>query len=168
VGKVIAEEEDELLDELEDFDDEDEEAIGLGDGDALDRAEIEDAPEDVGLDVETFAGTEDGLALDDDEDDPTESALDDSTLDIDGDLDDEEDEHGWTEGSEGTGGAFDEPLDDDDEADESDDGGLEGVDDPLIDALVDDEEHSIPIDGGGDDDADDGEGVLDRLELDLG
>ena len=163
MGKVIAEEDEllELLDELED-----EEAIGLDDSDALDLAEIEDAPEDVGLDVETFAGTESGLALDDDEDDDAESALDDSTLEIEGELDDDEEEHGWTEGSEGTGDAFDEPLDDDDD-DAADDGGLEGVDDPLIDALVDDEQRSIPLDGVGDDDEAD-EGVIERLELDLG
>ena len=166
MGKVIAEE-DELLDLLDAFEDEDEEAIGVEDADALDLAEIEDAPEDVGLDVETFAGTESGLALDEDDDDDGESALDDSTLDIDGELDDDEDEHGWTEGSEGTGDAFDEPLEDeDDEAD--DDGGLEGVDDPLIDALVDEHERSIPIDGVGDDHDSDGEGVVERLELDLG
>lgn len=158
----------ELLDALDE--DGDEEAIGIDDAEALDLAEIGDAPEDVGLDVETLESSDDTLSgLDDDQEgDEGESTLDDETLDIDSDLDDEDDEAGWTEGSEGAGEAFDddELLGDDDDPDDADDGGLEGVDDPLIDALIDDEERSIRIDGG-DDDAEEDE-ALDRLELDIG
>ena len=140
------------------------EELGLEDADAL-ADEIDDAPEDVGLDVETLdsaAGGED--AFDDDEDGP--SALDDSKLELENDFDDEEaDEDGWTAESEGGAGSWDDDLLDEGEDEPADDGGLEGVEDPSLDDFVDDEsENSFSIDG--DDLA--GDEDLERIELDLG
>lgn len=158
--KGIDEEEDELP-ELSDLDAAAEE-LGLDDGD-LSSDEIEEAPEDVGLDVETMGGIEDGdeSFL---EEDGEPSALDDATLDFEGDLDDEEDEDGWTVESEGTGAAFDEELADDDEDSSADDGGLEGVEDPSIDDIEEEGQSSFPIEG---EDLNSDE-ELERVELDLG
>jgi hypothetical protein len=166
VGKVIAED-DELLEFPDDLD-EDDEATGVDDADELALSEIEDGPEEIGLDVETLEG-EGSLAnlLDEEDDDDADSVLDDEPLDLGSDLDDDDDEEGWTEGSEGAGAAWDDELLEGDEGEDvdDDDGGLEGVDDPLVDGIVDEDERTISITG---DDDDREEGVLERLELDLG
>jgi hypothetical protein len=140
------------------------EELGLEDADPL-ADEIDEAPEEVGLDVETLDGAAGGEeAFDDDEDEP--SALDDSKLELDNDFDDEEeDEDGWTAESEGSAGSWDEDLLDDSEDEPADDGGLEGVEDPTLDDFVDEEpDGSFPIDG---DDLNADED-LERVELDLG
>lgn len=150
-----------LTDEL----DAEDEVLGLEDAEDLVLAEIDEGPEEIGLDVETLEG-EEGLGdeLDDDDDDVL--GLDDKPLDLDDELDESGDEDGWTEDSEGAS----EPWDDDDAADEEeeghvDDGGLEGVEEPIED-LLDETETTIPIDGSEDDESEDEE--LGRVELDLG
>lgn len=166
MGKVIAED-DELLEFPDDLE-EDDEATGVDDGDELGLSEIEDGPEEIGLDVETLEG-EGSLAslLDDEDDDDVASVLDDEPLDLGNDLDDDDDEEGWTEGSEGAGAAWDDELLEGDEGEDvdDDDGGLEGVDDPLVDGIVDEDERTISIVGDDDDREDE---AFERLELDLG
>jgi hypothetical protein len=139
------------------------EELGLEDADAL-ADEIDEAPEEVGLDVETLDHAAGGEETFDDDDD--DSALDDSKLELDADDDDEEeDEDGWTAESEGSAGSWDEDLLDEGEDDPADDGGLEGVEDPTLDDFVDEEgDSSIPMEG---DDLN-GEEDLERVELDLG
>ena len=102
VSKVI--DDDDELPQLEELDElttlgEDgyAEEVGLDDGSELGAGEIDDAPEDVGLDVETggLAGldaSEDAFL--DEESEP--SVLDDETLELENDLDDEDQEDGWT------------------------------------------------------------------------
>jgi hypothetical protein len=166
--------EDDVLPELDELDSElpgeltgETEEVGIDDGQEIGAGEIDDAPEDVGLDVETLGGLDDGdeSFLDEGEE---PSARDDSTLSLDDDLDEEEDEDGWTNESEGTGAAFDEELeDDDDEASPADDGGLEGMEDPTLDDIAgtDGEEGESSFSIEGEDLSADEE--LDRVELDL-
>lgn len=159
-----------LLDELDELtafgEDGNAEELGLNDGSELGAGEIDDAPEDVGLDVETggLAGLDSGEdAFLDEDSEP--SALDDSTLELDDDVDDDDQEDGWTLESEGTGAAFDEELPDDEEGSLTDDGGLEGMEDPALDELeLDEGDGSISIEGE-DLNADE---ELERVELDLG
>lgn len=163
MGKPLSDddEEDDLLPELSDELGADDGALGLEDEDTL--GEIEDAPEEVGLDVETLEGevTLDGAL--DDEDDDAPSVLDDDLLELEGELDGDEDEDGWAAESEGSPGAFEDDLLDSDDEELEDDGGLEGVDDPTLDDFAEEQETSIDMDG------DDQEGVeeLERVELDL-
>ena len=140
------------------------EELGLEDADAL-ADEIDEAPEEVGLDVETLDSAAGGDETFDDEDEEG-SALDDSKLDFGSELDDDdEDEEGWTAESEGSAGSWDEDLLDEGEDEPADDGGLECVEDPTLDDFVDEEaESSIPLDG---DDLNADED-LERVELDLG
>ena len=162
--------EDELseLEELEELSDLDSgaEELGLDDGREVGAGEIEDAPEDVGLDVETggLAGldtTEESFL----DEDAEPSALDDATLELENDDEEDEEEDGWTVESEGTGSAFDEELPDDEEEPLGDDGGLEGMEEPLLDDFVEDEgDNSFSIEG---DDLS-GDEELERVELDLG
>ncbi|MDB4986370.1 MAG: hypothetical protein JWN04_1548 [Myxococcaceae bacterium] len=164
--KDIEDEDDELLElsdlaELSDDGHGNAEEIGLDDGEELGAGEIDEAPEDVGLDVETLGGMEAGEESFLDEDEP--STLDNAPLELDDDLEDEEDEDGWTVESEGTGAAFDEELADD-EPEPEDDGGLEGIDDPSLDDFAEEGETSLSIEG--DDLSADEE--LERVELDLG
>lgn len=169
MGKVIAED-DELLEFPDDLD-EDDEATGVDDADELTLSEIEDGPEEIGLDVETLERDDALTGLDDEDDDVSaESALDDEPLELDTDLSEGEDEEGWTEGSEGAGAAWDDelPTDADEDEEDADDGGLEGVDDPLIDGIPDDDERSITIGGDEEEDEEDDDDALDRVELDLG
>jgi rRNA biogenesis protein RRP5 len=132
--------------------------------DGADEAEIDDGPEDVGLDVETLDPAGDELDLPDDEEGGY--ALDDDKLDIEGELDDALDEDGWLDESEGAGSAWDDDaLDDEDDDSDDDDGGLEGVEDPSLDDFVaDDNETTLSIEG---DDVNEEED-LERVELDLG
>jgi hypothetical protein len=168
VGKVLP---DELF--LPDFEDDDiadpassalaeGEPVGTPDADDLVLADIGNGPEEIGLDAET-GGDEradllSGELLDGEESEEGDRwALDNSTLDIEQELDLDDDEHGWTEDSEGMGGAFDEELGlDDDDDSLVDDGGLEGVDDPLLDNLAVGDEDSLLSDDD-DDDLEDGE-----------
>lgn len=164
MGKVIAD--DDELPELSDSLDGDEETLGLEDGDELGLGEIEEGPEEIGLDVETLAGDaglEDGF--DDDED--AVGALDDAPLELDDELDEEGDEGGWTEESEGSGASWDDDaLDGEEDGDADDDGGLEGVEDPLLDDFVEEGETRISIDGDDDDELEE-DHELERIELDL-
>jgi hypothetical protein len=137
VGRPIQDEE-ELL-ELPPPLDADDEATGVPEAEELALADIDDGPEDIGLDTEV--GTADAFepGVDADEDD---SALDDEPAgELVAEVDAEGEESGWLEESEGSGEPYtDEDLaDDDEDYDSSDDGGLEGVDDPLADGLDDEE-----------------------------
>jgi hypothetical protein len=129
-----------------------------------DEPEIDDGPEEIGLDVETLDAGGDELDLPDDEEQG--SALDDDKLELDGDLDDEREEDGWLDESEGAGAAWDdESLDDQDDApDDDDDGGLEGVEDPSLDDFAEEEETTLSIEGEDLNAEEDPE----RVELDLG
>jgi hypothetical protein len=74
-----------------------------------------------------------------------------------------------TQESEGSSGAWDDDLLDDDDLDEdsdelAEDGGLEGVEDPSLDDFVEEGETSFSIEG----DDRNAEEELDRIELDLG
>ena len=154
VGKVLPDEL--LLPDLEDDDLEEptdklgagEELVGTTDAEELILADIGEGPEEVGLDVETGAEDERGEAaagaelLDaDDSEEGDRWALEDRIeLESDLDLDDDDDEGGWTQDSEGMGGTFDEEVGLDDEESATDDGGLEGVDDPMLDDFAAEED----------------------------
>jgi hypothetical protein len=125
----------------------DDEALGTPDADELVLAEIGDGPEEVGLDTESGADEQADVGalelLDLEEDDGARAALDDALPDLADDFAQDEDEQSWTEDSEGFGGSWEEDdLELDDEAESSDDGGLEGVDDPLLERLEIDEDAS--------------------------
>jgi hypothetical protein len=164
VGKVIAD--DDELPEFTDSLDEDGGAIGLDDPDDL-ATDIDEGPEDVGLDVDTLGGAEDDDLLLDEEEEESGELDADGSLELEGiDDDDDDDEHGWTEGSEGSGEGFDDDLPDDDEDGElDDDGGLEGLEEPELEGSSDDEETSVSI---GDDDDEESDEELGRLEIDIG
>jgi hypothetical protein len=145
-------------------DDDDDGTIGVEDAEDLLLSELRDEPEDVGLDTES-AGAEGALVtqlLDIDDD---ESALDDGAgpLDLEDDIDAEGDEHGWTEGSEGSAGEdpWEEGLGDELGDSLGDDGGEEGVDDPLLDGLPEELQRPGALD------EDNEEGVLDDSMEDL-
>jgi hypothetical protein len=128
-------------DELEDMEDsmQESESLGVDDADALVSLDLLDDSEEVGLDTEV------GLVRDlgdvssfiDADDESDGDPLENDPLDgFDGELDDDADEHGWTQDSEGAGDAWEgETLEDDEESHE-DDGGVEGVDDPLLEDWV--------------------------------
>jgi hypothetical protein len=135
----------------------DDEEVGVADAEELLLQELEVGSEDVGLDTET-AGPEafGALAIDDQEaaeDDP----LDDSTLEVDADIESGEEERGWLEESDGAApGDWDDALPDELGDEGGDDGGEEGVDDPLLDGLPE-----LPSRGRGHEDEDDAEGFED-------
>ncbi len=176
MGKLI--DEDDELPELEDTPEvsegNDEEALGIEDAEELTLAEIEDGPEEIGLDTETLESAD---AFEGALDEELENGLvgDDAPLELGNDLEDEGEEDGWTEESEGSGGAWDDDTLDDELAEEDEeldeDGGLEGLEEleELEDSALDDDfaaegETSFPMDG--DDRGADDE--LERVELDLG
>jgi hypothetical protein len=159
VGKPIPED-DEVL-ELPAPLDADDEAPGVAEAEELALAEIPDGPEDIGLETEVgmLDSFEPGVDLDEEP-----SMLDDvSPLqdDLLGELDTDDEEGGWLEESEGAQGSWDDDLVDDVEGEGFvDDGGLEGVEDPLLDGL-DDEEDSVVGDAEDDSASDDlGEDLL--------
>jgi hypothetical protein len=160
VGNVFDEED--VLEELSDSLPLDgAEEIGVDGGD---DSEIDEGPEDIGLDVETLDAGGDELDLPDDEEEGY--ALDDDKLDLEGDLDDGLDEDGWLDESEGAGASWDDGgLEDEDDDGDEDDGGLEGVEDPSLDDFIGDEnETTLSIEG---EDLN-AEEDLERVELDLG
>ena len=117
---------------------EDDGSVGVDDAEELLLSDLRDEPEEVGLDTEA-TGSADALStqlldLDEEADDPL---ADDTPLELEADIDAEGEEHGWTHDSEGAGNeGWDEAsegFDFDEEVPE--DGGEEGVDDPLLDGL---------------------------------
>lgn len=177
VNKVLPHDDEfpELTEELSDEDDarpgsgvslRDEEVVGTGDAEELTLAEIDDGPESIGLDVETGTGDRsdgfsDGTAelQDSDEGEAGSWTLDEAGIEagieVDAELSLDEAEDGWTEESEGAQGVWDDGLGlEDDEAVE-DDGGLEGVEDALLDELG--LEDAEPARGRDDDEDDDDE-----------
>lgn len=164
MGKWIDEEDEDELPELTDELGDDEQ-LGIDQDDTFGADEIDDGPEEVGLDVETLEGGELDSALDED-DDESPSLLDEGPLDLGVDDDDGVDEDGWTEESEGSGSAFDEDdqLLEEEEEGLEDDGGLEGVEDPTLDDFAEERETRITIEG----DEQETDEELERVELDLG
>ncbi|MET0285393.1 MAG: hypothetical protein ABW352_13015, partial [Polyangiales bacterium] len=164
VGTVV--DDDDTLEELSDSlpplgAEEGAEEVGI---DGVDEADIDEGPEEIGLDVETLDAGSDELDLPDDDEG---SALDDDKLELDGDLDDDLDEDGWLDESEGAGAAWDDDsLVDEDDAPDEDDGGLDGVEDPSLDDFADEgaSETTLSIEG---EDLN-AEEDLERVELDLG
>jgi hypothetical protein len=148
VGKPMAED-DELL-ELPAPLDGDDEAPGVAEAEEFALAEIPDGPEDIGLETELgmLDSFEPGVDLDEEP-----SMLDDVSPMQDellAEVDSEDEEEGWLEESEGAEGVFDDDLVDDEEDEGfADDGGLEGVEDPMLDGL-DDEEDSVSLDADND------------------
>lgn len=127
--------------------DADDEAAGLPEAEELAFAEISDGPEEVGLDTELgmFDAFEPAIDADDDI-----SVLEDETLgELVAELDADGEESGWLEESEGSGEVWEDDVSEDEEEYGHNDGGLEGVDDPLVDGLSDDEE-STALDDDGD------------------
>jgi hypothetical protein len=159
VGKPIPED-DEVL-ELPAPLDPDDEAPGLAEAEELALADIPEGPEDIGLETEvgTLDSFEPGVDLDEEPSmlDDVSAAPDDTLSEL--DIDDEE--GGWLDESEGAQGSWDEDLVDDEEGEGFvDDGGLEGVEDPMLDGL-DDEEESVATDADGDSASEDlGEDLL--------
>lgn len=152
---------DELQDELPPLSTQDaEEELGL---EGADEPELDEGPEEIGLDVETLDAEADELDLPEDGDEGY--LLDDDKLELEGELDDELDEDGWLDESEGAGAAWDDDtLDDEDDVADDDDGGLEGVEDPSLDDFADEGETTLSIEG---DDLN-AEEDLERVELELG
>ncbi|MFT3922605.1 MAG: hypothetical protein QM778_08740 [Myxococcales bacterium] len=144
MGKVLP---DELVfPDLEDDEDTqlegDEELVGTPDADDIVLADIGGGPEEIGLDAETGAdergeGALGAELLDADDLDDGESrwSLDEKSLEIEDELDLDDEDERWTEDSEGMGSALGDDLDLDDDESLTDDGGLEGVDDPMVDGL---------------------------------
>jgi hypothetical protein len=170
VGNATDDDDDDALQELSDAmpalsdDDGEQEELGIDEQEDLSAAEIDDGPEEVGLDVETLDTP--GAELDLDGDDEESYALDDAAIDLEGELDDGIDEDGWTDESEGAGSSWDdEPLEDDEDAPHDDDGGLEGIEDPSLDDFIVDSETTLSIEG---EDLNAEEEDLERVELDLG
>jgi hypothetical protein len=136
------------------------EPVGVEDSDELSAGEIEDGPEQVGLDTETLAGRDalDLSTLVDGEGEAHGEGLADQPLEgFDADLDLQGDEDGWTQDSEASGDVWDDATLGDEELPADDDGGLEGVDDPLLDGLPDE---LPPLE---DDDDEDGDTIVDDL-----
>ncbi len=130
------------------------EPLGVDDAEALVSADIADGPEEVGLDTEAGLGRDgqDYGLLDDepegeaDENEPLEG--------FEPELDaDDEDEGGWTDDSEGSNEPVDTDAIADDETPLEDDGGLEGVDDPMLEGLSDELPPLLP-DGASDEESD--------------
>lgn len=132
-------EEEHELDDMDDDPMDEVESLGVDDGDALASMDLRDDSEDVGLDTEVglLRDLGDLSSLIDGDDESDGDPLENDPLDgFEGELDDGADEGGWTEDSEGAGDAWEgEALADDEEAHE-DDGGLEGVEDSLLDDWV--------------------------------
>jgi hypothetical protein len=133
---ILDEDDDEDLDIDEEESLDDDEALGVQDADALAGMDLQDDGEDVGLDTEVgMRGDLGDLSnlIDGDDDSTSDPLANDPLEGFEGEHDDDEDEHSWTEDSEGAGDAFEgEALSDDEESHE-DDGGLEGVEDSLLD-----------------------------------
>jgi hypothetical protein len=147
VGRPILDDEEDL--ELPPPLDADDEAIGVPGAEEAAVADIEDGPEEIGLDAEV--GTADGFEPGVDPLEEQASVLDDEPAgELVAEVDAEGDEGGWLEESEGSAEPWaDEELADDDEDYAGDDGGLEGVDDPMADGLDDEEgESSLGDDDG--------------------
>ena len=105
------EDEDDLL-ELPGADDADDEEVGVADAEELLFNDLADEPEEVGLDTDPLGVGELGLGLQSDDDDE-EGLLDDAPLEVDADIDAGDEEHGWTEDSEGgSGEGWDDELPD--------------------------------------------------------
>jgi hypothetical protein len=166
VGKVLPDDDDDLsvpTDELGG----DEELVGTDDTEELVLAELGEGPEEVGLDVELGADERSESVtldlLDADEEEGTRWALDDALADVDEELDVADEEGGWTADSEGLGGVWDDEVGIDDDEENADDGGLEGVDDPLLDQLDLDALENAPLEQDDvdlEDESRDGEGDL--------
>jgi hypothetical protein len=139
VGRRITDEE-ELLELPPPLDGDDE--AGVPGTEELALADIDDGPEEIGL--ETELGMTDGFEPGVDAIEEQASVLDDEPAgELIAEVDAEGDEGGWLEESEGSSEPWsDEDLDDDDEDYAGEDGGLEGVDDPLADGLEDDDGES--------------------------
>jgi hypothetical protein len=163
IGKT-AEEDEELLD-LPHADGGDDEEVGVADADELLFNDLGDEPEDVGLDTEALGGAELGASLDQDEDDEAQAGLlDDTTIDVDAELDTGGEEQGWTEDSEGASDGWDdEQLQEQAEDGIGDDAGEEGVDDPLLDGLP--EEGLSELADEEDDDEDEDDAWADEVAL---
>lgn len=128
--------------------DADDEAPGLPEAEELALAEIGDGPEEVGLDTELGALDPFEPVVDVVDDDVSVSALEDEPAaeDIVAELDAEGDESGWLDESEGSNEDWDDDFDTGEEEGFYDDGGLEGVDDPMLDSLVDVDDDPIRLD----------------------
>jgi len=136
---------------------------GIAEGEELILAQLDDNHDEGGLDVE--AGVEGGLDITTmvDGDDP-EEALDDTRADAsfeDGSsIDSTGEEDGWLEGSEGDPEPFSSEFSDAEDATDTDDGGIDGTDDPLHDGL--DEDALPPLHDHEPDDT-----LVDEIEHDL-
>jgi hypothetical protein len=163
IGKMAEEEDEELLD-LPHADGGDDEEVGVADADELLFNDLGDDPEDVGLDTEALGGAELGASLDQDEDDEAQAGLlDDTTIDVDPELDTGGEEQGWTEDSEGASEGWDDELPQEQSEDGiDDDAGEEGVDDPLLDGLP---EEGLPELADEEDDEDEDDAWADEVAL---
>lgn len=142
VSRPVSDEDDDLLD-IPNAGDLDDEGAGVEDAEQLLFSELDDGPEEVGLDVESIASTEGLPALNDlDDEDELAGDEDDGPLELEDEIDAEGEEHGWTEDNEGSAAGWDDELPDELSDDAGLDAGEEGVDDPLLDGLSDD--HALP------------------------
>lgn len=132
MGKVVHE--DDEVPGLDDTLDESDEVPGTEDAEELMLAELDDGPEEVGLDTELASDAAEPL-LDTFEDDGSAWASDDAPLEVEHDLDVDGEEQGWLEDSEGTDQDWADDVGLDEDTESYDDGGLEGVEDPLLDDL---------------------------------
>jgi hypothetical protein len=133
------------------------EEVGVDDAEELLFQELDLAGEDIGLDAETGSAEAFGGMQIDDDDESEDDPLDNSTIQVDADIDTDEDEQGWLEESDGAvDGEWDDPLPDELGDESGDDGGEEGVDDPLLDGLPEDPQRTRKHD-----DEDDAEGFED-------
>lgn len=164
VGKPSIDDDDDLLD-VPHGSDLDDDGLGVADAEELLFNELEDAPEDVGLDTESLAGSEGLPAIDSDDEAEDRSADDDAPLEIEHEIDADGEEGGWTRENEGSSEGWDDELDEEFDDDFDKDAGEEGVDDPLLDGLPDDAFPRAQL--GDDDDEDDEEDWLDDLPPDL-
>jgi hypothetical protein len=158
VARPLSELDDDLL-ELPQGSLADDDEVGVEDAEELLFQELDLGGEEIGLDTETGASADTfGSMIVDDVDDGEDDPLDDSTLQIDADIDGDEDEQGWLEESDGAvDGEWDDALPDELGEEGGDDGGEEGVDDPLLDGLPDDPQRARKPH----DDEDDAEGFED-------
>lgn len=135
MSRPVSEEDDDLLD-VPHASDVDDEGTGVEDAEELLFSELDDAPEEVGLDVESIASSEGLPALNDlDDEDEDGSEQDETPLEIDDEIDADGDEEGWTDEAEASATGWDDELPDDLSEDVDTDGGEEGVEDPLLDGL---------------------------------
>ncbi len=158
VSKVLPDDDDfpELPDEVSDDEVQigTEELVGTKDADELVLAELGEGPESVGLDTES--GVEErgeGAAdfLDAEDGDGGSWTHEEAGIDVEAELDLGDDDEGFTGDSEGMAGSWDDDeLGLDDDAPFDDDGGLEGVEDPLLDELGLEEREGSVLDDDGD------------------